>query len=150
MERALYNRGLAYIHQGRFERGKQDLFRLKELSPDDNRVYMSLGIAEARLSNFDVSLRYFDQALELRKMPEAYFYRGVSKGMLNRHQEAIQDYSRAIDLRANYPEALFNRGVSYLNMNRFADACLDLRKSHELGFTQALELIQGYCLNTGN
>lgn len=149
-ERSLYNRGLAYIHQGHFERGKQDLIRLKKITPEDNRVYLSLGIAEARLNNFNASVNYFDQALDLKETPKAYFYRGVSKGMLDRHEDAIQDYTRAIDIRANYPEALFNRGVSYLNRNRFADACLDLRKSYELGFSRAMDLIEGYCVNTGN
>ncbi len=149
-ERSLYNRGLAYIHQGHFERGKQDMIRLKKLTPEDNRVYLSLGIAEARLNNFNASVNYFDQAIDLQETPEAYFYRGVSKGMLDRHDDAIQDYTKAIDIRANYPEALFNRGVSYLNRNRFTEACIDLRKSYELGFPRAMELIEGYCINTGN
>lgn len=149
-ESALYNRALAVMHSGKLQKAKRDLLHLQRLKPRDPRVYLSLGICEAQLKAYDASITFFDQALELQKSSRAFFYRGVSNGMLNQHKEAIRDYTSALALQADYREAYFNRGVSYLNLNNFSNACMDLREAARLGFQEAESMITMYCVASGN
>ncbi|MBM3942335.1 MAG: tetratricopeptide repeat protein [SAR202 cluster bacterium] len=45
------------------------------------------------------------------------------------YDQAIRDYTRAIELDADYAEALFNRGVSYYEIQRYEEAIADFSRA---------------------
>ena len=48
------------------------------------------------------------------------------------YEQAIQDYTQAIELDASFAEAFFNRGVSYYELGRYREAIADLTRAIDL------------------
>ena len=44
---------------------------------------------------------------------EAYFYRGVAYGRGGHYDQAIGDYTRALEINPRYNKAYYNRGYAY-------------------------------------
>ena len=55
----------------------------------------------------------------------AYFIRGVEKGELGRHEEAIADWDAAIRLKPDLAYAYYNRGLSKGKLGRYDEAISD-------------------------
>ena len=49
-----------------------------------------------------------------KKFAEAYNYRGRAYTAMGKHDEAISDYTQAIELNPNSAESYYNRGFSYV------------------------------------
>jgi Flp pilus assembly protein TadD len=58
----------------------------------------------------------------------AAYRRGEELVKTNRHNEAIQEFSRALELNPNFLRAYFARGLAYLHQNRAADAFADFNE----------------------
>ncbi len=56
---------------------------------------------------------------------KAYYNRGLAKGKLNRHEEAIADCDKAIELKPDYAEAYNNRGLAKNSLGRYEEAIAD-------------------------
>jgi len=61
-----------------------------------------------------------------------YYNRGVAYGNLGQHNQAISDFTRAIELNPEFALAYNNRGVAYAWLGEFAQAKKDLLKAVEL------------------
>jgi Flp pilus assembly protein TadD len=66
------------------------------------------------------------------KMAEAYNNRGLAFYNLERHQQAINDFSQAIRMKPQYAEAFNNRGNAYYALDQYQKAEADFNKSLEL------------------
>ena len=65
--------------------------------------------------------------------------------MMEKYEEALQDYSQAIERDDSDPDYYFNRALTqfYLNLNE--SACSDLKKAAQLGDEQATQYIGEFC-----
>jgi len=64
---------------------------------------------------------------------QAYYNRGVTYNDLGKHDLAIRDYTKAIELRPDYPEAYNNRGNTYGELSGKHDLAIrDYTKAIEL------------------
>jgi Flp pilus assembly protein TadD len=76
---------------------------------------------------------YWDRTIAANpKMAEAYNNRGLAFYNLERHQEAIQDFSQAIRMKPQYAEAFNNRGNAYYALDQYQKAEADFNKSLQL------------------
>jgi tetratricopeptide (TPR) repeat protein len=72
---------------------------------------------------------YLDKAIAVNpKMAESYNNRGVAFYNLERHQEAINDFSQAIRIKPQYAEAFNNRGNAYYALDQYEQAEADFNK----------------------
>jgi tetratricopeptide (TPR) repeat protein len=55
--------------------------------------------------------------------------RGVTLNELNRYEEALASYDKAISLKPDYHEAWMNRGVSFSKLNRYEEALVAYDKA---------------------
>lgn len=70
---------------------------------------------------------FYSRAIEKdAEFKQAYLYRGVQRFHAERYEEAIQDFTKAIDLDPNYLEAIYERSESYAAAGRIMDAVQDL------------------------
>jgi tetratricopeptide (TPR) repeat protein len=69
--------------------------------------------------------------LEESTSPELYFFRGIAWMQLQRFDEAIDDLTKAIDLRPDYFRAWQNRGLAWSNRRKYDKAVRDL--NHAIG-----------------
>jgi tetratricopeptide (TPR) repeat protein len=76
---------------------------------------------------------YWDKAIAANpKMAESYNNRGLAFYDLERHQQAINDFSQAIRMKPQYAEAFNNRGNAYYALDQYEKAETDFNKSLEL------------------
>ena len=76
---------------------------------------------------------YWDRAIAANpKMAESYNNRGLAFYNLERHQQAINDFSQAIRMKPEYAEAFNNRGNAYYALDQYEKAEADFNKSLEL------------------
>jgi tetratricopeptide (TPR) repeat protein len=78
------------------------------------------------------------------KVMAAYRNRGAIYGILERHDEALIDYEKVIELydqglgaeegENNISGDYFNRGICRLRLGFKGDGCADLKKAQALGY----------------
>jgi tetratricopeptide (TPR) repeat protein len=57
---------------------------------------------------------------------DAYFSRGIALAHLKKFDRALDDYTKAIELKPNFKEAYFERGLLRLTLKKFDGAIADL------------------------
>ena len=67
-----------------------------------------------------------------KQPPSRYFNLGYHLGKQGKHVEAIEQYSKAIELKPDYTDAYNNRGVLYAKLNKIDEAMADYNKAIEL------------------
>lgn len=151
-----YNdRGVAYYQLGEAQRGVADLQRAIDLDPLYVKPLENLGDIARREQDFDAALLFYNRALELGDNAVIYNKRGVTyvrQGLLD---EAVADFSMAIELVPDFGQAFGNRGFTYYQKGAdfYDEALLDLREyarlfgdraaADLLGILQELEAAAG-------
>jgi len=96
----------------------------------------------------------FDQSVKKNKLvygvltnypADAYENRGLAKAMLQQYEDAIKDYSKAIQLNPNSNSAYYNRGHLYLQLNNIKQACSDWEMALKLDNAEAKTMLEQYC-----
>jgi lipoprotein NlpI len=62
-----------------------------------------------------------------------------------KYDEAISNYSKAIELKTDYAEAYYNRGVAEYYFGKKDAACLDIKQAVNLGYKPAAEVLLHMC-----
>jgi tetratricopeptide (TPR) repeat protein len=83
------------------------------------------------------------------KRPEhfhAYYNRALAYSKLGRYEDAVADWTRAIELDPKVAQALINRGVTYINLGQWDKAIADCSSAIELdpNCSSAIELDPKY------
>jgi outer membrane protein OmpA-like peptidoglycan-associated protein/tetratricopeptide (TPR) repeat protein len=111
---AYYNRGLARLDMGEYDRAIADFDQSTGLDPTTAWTFNNRGIAWYAKGNLDRAAADFDQAIRLDpKYALAYNNRGEVLKDRKDFLRAIDDYSAAITLDSGYTAAYVNRGLAY-------------------------------------
>jgi len=92
--------------------------------------HVELGKFYFSRGEYDKAARAF--AMELKSNPDnatLYFYHGQSLARLKLYAKAIDDFSRAIDLKKDFIDAYINKALSYAAINNFNEAQKILKQS---------------------
>ncbi len=73
--------------------------------------------------------------------------RGNIHLMAGRHNQAIADFTKAINLNSDLGAAYFNRGIAHLLNYNPMTACVDFERSANQGYERALDKQQYFCNN---
>ena len=100
--------------------------------------YLDEGIVDIRNGNFEAAIEKIDCALEIKRDWEIpYFYRAVAHQAIEQFNEAILDYTKALQINPKMTDAYYNR--AYINLTRkdieiadYAKIVQDLEKALEL------------------
>jgi tetratricopeptide (TPR) repeat protein len=65
--------------------------------------------------------------------------------LLKKYEEAIAEYTKAIEINNNFSAAYYNRGLVEVVLGQKESGCLDLNKAEELGEKSASKMTQKYC-----
>ncbi|MDD4915098.1 MAG: tetratricopeptide repeat protein [Methylococcales bacterium] len=111
--------------------------------PDDAMLLNTLGSVSLQVGDYADSVAFNRQALQIDpSQPAVWFYLGIGLKQLQRFQEALDSFERAIGLSADFAEAYCNRGSVLQDLRRFEDA---LRS-----FEQAIAIRPAYPLAFNN
>lgn len=100
----------------------------------DARADFQTAFAAKRAGNLDQAIRFYTKVIESgefsgKNLAITYYNRGDVYDDQRRFNRAIADYTRAMELRANYADAYGNRGVTYEKMGRRKKAVADYRQA---------------------
>ena len=74
--------------------------------------------------------RYWDRTIaDNPQLAEAYNNRGLALYNLEQHQQAIEDFSKAIEMKPEYAAAYNNRGNAYYALDQYEQAEADFNQS---------------------
>ncbi len=88
----------------------------------------------------------YRKAISIDPKPVYYNNIGINKAIEGYHEEAIEEYDRAIALDSTYVHALFNKGISYHHLGMYDEACEYTGIAKEKGFQLADQYYQEYCI----
>ena len=57
------------------------------------------------------------------------FSRGKARVDLKKHEEAVEDFTQAIDIKADFAEAYFDRGKAKVDLKQYEEAIEDFTQS---------------------
>ena len=81
----------------------------------------------------------------MAKNPEIWVNRGITFLKNENYQNALEDFSHAIELKNDFAEAYFNRANAYSKLNEDEKACLDMKNSARHGYQPAYGHINSLC-----
>jgi tetratricopeptide (TPR) repeat protein len=90
------------------------------------KTYARCGVWENNMTLWN------DVISQNQNIPLAYYGRGVAFKDENKIDEALNDYSKAIQLNPDYADAYYNRGALLLNENKIDEALNDFNKAIQL------------------
>ena len=104
----------------------------------DYKTLLDDGIFDIRNGKFEDAVQKINQSIELKRDWEiSYFYRAVAYQALGEFNDALLDYTKAIQLNPRMTDAYYNR--AYINLTRKDIPNPDLQKTVE-DLNKALEL----------
>jgi predicted O-linked N-acetylglucosamine transferase (SPINDLY family) len=142
----LIQEGLKFHNLGQLNQAK--LLYEQVLNKDSNHfdAFQLLAAVYSKQKQYELALKYFDQALRINKSNAAVFNNcGNTLHELKRFNEALQRYNEALRLKPEYVDALCNRGNTLRELNRLEEALQS--------YNEALRLKPEYaeaCNNRGN
>jgi tetratricopeptide (TPR) repeat protein len=80
----------------------------------------------------------------------AFRNRGTAYQILGNLQQALDDFSRVIEMQPGDPKAYYLRGVLYWNQSRATEALADLKTAAELGYQLARVFLKEHDLGGGD
>jgi len=113
------------------------------------------GILKYQMGDWPSAIDYFTKAIADKPDTQdflIYSFRGNARSKMQRYNDAIDDFDKALDIKpddimeySNWVKNYFNRGVAKYYLNDLVGACKDWNKALELGFGQAHDYIMDYC-----
>ena len=134
-DNAIYiiNRIEAYDEQERYEEALLDIEFLIRRSPKATELQFEKG--RLQLMNKDTvgAFGTFDHLIEIDKYnPEAWGARALLNIIMEKRDEALDDYNQSIKLKTRNPNAYINRGILNYEKHKYRQALADYDKAIEL------------------
>lgn len=93
-------------------------------------LFNIIGIANAKLKNFEEAIKCFKKIIQLNPYSsEVYYNLGKAQKTIGKIQEAISSYKNAIKINPNYAEAYNNLGNAQKDFGKLEDAVLSYNNS---------------------
>ena len=119
---AWYQAGFCYGVLNRHQDALKASRNAARLRPEWTEAYVNIGASSYALGQFKDSVDAYRQALRIEDGPDIQYSLGLSLNRLNRTDEEILAYRRAIALKPDHANALERLGAAYFKMKRYAEA----------------------------
>lgn len=130
------NRALAFGQLKNYHHALQDFEKALSLSPEDPKVYHNRGNVHSTMGNFISAIDDYQQAINLSNgTKKKYFHsKGIAFEKINKIQEALQSFQKALDIEPEYLPTLFHFGSVHYKIGNYQEA--------ETHFTKVISLQQ--------
>jgi tetratricopeptide (TPR) repeat protein len=143
---ALYFKGKMLGENGKFDEAISLLSKVIEHNPRDLGALINRALFYKKKNNYIEALSDYDAIIKFDiEIPEVYHNRGNIRVMIKDLNGALEDFNEALSLDENLSRTYFNRGVLQFLMGYPSNGCMDIQKSRELGYAEAIEKGDLYC-----
>lgn len=133
--RALNSKIIVLLQTGQQKEAQKMIDEAIDKYPDHGDFYYSRGILQNNKEKFSKAIEDFDMALELGLNADPYgifVNRGFAFMGLGEFDNAIADFSKAVDLNPENGSGYHSRARAYYHIDNYEEAINDLKKSVEL------------------
>ena len=134
---------------GRLEYIALDTQKVQVVSADNTILADALknSIQKKQNGKFEEALQDLGLIIDALEEPEAALFnlRGSLHLLLDDYQEAVNSYTKAIQLEPQSAEYYFNRGLAQLFTYDRSAACEDLEMSKQLGYEESEVKLKNFC-----
>jgi tetratricopeptide (TPR) repeat protein len=130
---AYFRRGLIYTEQGQLDRALADYNSTIEIAPEHADAYIQRAWICFRQADYEQVKR--DCQIVQTLTPAcfwAYYLLGVVASLANAHQDAITNFSTAIEISGNYVSARYHRGLIYHQLGDLPKATVDFEQARAI------------------
>jgi tetratricopeptide (TPR) repeat protein len=121
---AWYQAGFCYGILGRHNEALKASKQAAKLRPDWAEVQVNIGASSFALGQYKDAAEAYRQALRLEDNADTQYALGLTLNKLNRTDEEILAYKRAVILKPDHANAFEKLGLAYFKQKRFGDAAL--------------------------
>ena len=114
-------------------------------SPNDAEMYAKSALIKEKIADYQGAIKDYDLAIALNPKAGYYFGRGDARYNLKLYADAVEDFTKAIELDSKYAKAYLNRGSAQYNLSNKTAACADWQQALQLGISQANEALNKFC-----
>ena len=119
---AWYQAGFCYGSLGRHNEALKASKQAIKLRPDWTEALVNIGASNFALGNYKDAVDSYKQALRIDDSTEVQYALGLTFNKLNRTDEEILAYKRAIAQKPDHANALERLGLAYFKQKRYSDA----------------------------
>ena len=141
-----------YGHLGKLGLALVNILKAIELAPNQSDYHNEAATLYYKLKEYDKAVEHYSIAINSNSTSDmkidlalAYFNRGSSSMYLKKYEQAINDFSKSIELDAEFAGAYHNRGVARLKLKNNEAACKDFEKAQDYGSNISYKYIDRYC-----
>ncbi len=96
--------------------------------------------------DYNKIIKDYDKTIKLNSsFPFAYYNKAYVQCRLREYENALENFSIALEKQPDMAEAYFNRGLAKIYLDDIDGAAKDLSKAGELGINDAYNIIKRYC-----
>ena len=125
-------KGLIAMGQGKWDVAAKELAVYTKAERWDAQALMLAAVCAYYVKEYDGAVAALDRSLNLVPRSEGFRWRGLAKQAKGLQDEAIADYTKAIELDPKYARAYMNRGFVKYAKNLLDDTIADFTKAVEL------------------
>lgn len=125
------SRGLVKDRIGEHESAIEDYTLAIKYNRKSRTAYINRGIANDKLGKPIAAIGDYQRAIKISKgiAPDAYYNMGLAQCKRKNYEDALEDFTKAIEQNPMYSNAYYNRGLIYIKLNSLELAKLDLEKA---------------------
>lgn len=131
-DKALYNRGIAYTQMKKYNEASADINSVIKANPKNADAHFAKALMFYEQKLKDSCNRSLDNCIAITKHPEAYYYKGLLAYQIADYDEAIKDYTGAIEAKSDYAYAYNDRASAKRAKSDYAGAIADYEKALSL------------------
>jgi tetratricopeptide (TPR) repeat protein len=131
-EKAYYNRCVANTLIRHYPDAMADINKVLSTSPNNIDARFAKAMVFFGQGQKDSTNRWLDNTLGIGKHAEAYYYKGIIMYQVGDYDEAIKDYSGAIEIKPDYAYAYNDRASAKRAKKDLAGAIADYEKALSL------------------
>ncbi len=149
MVKAYFYRAVLLKKMGEPQEALEDYQKVTDMQAETQpEIILNRGLTKKMLGDYEGAWFDLNQAIEeLPDDPILFKNRGNLNLLTGLPLNAIDDYTRAIQLDGDYAEAYYNRAICHFQLYDKISGCADLEKAAELGFEKANEIARYMCNN---
>ncbi len=132
------NVATTYIQFGDYNRAKAEFEKAKSIQPGNFYRYYDLGRLMLSRGDAKKAVEYLNTCINLNShFPEGFMYRGLAYIDLERYEDAITDFTKAISLNVKNKSCYRYRGLAYTQLGdkKHAQKDLDMFTDEEISKT---------------